>query len=139
MTRLKTILPALAMLAALAVAAPAIAGGDSDLRDQAIAQIDEAGSSAGLARVCGVDPTPITAAVKQLLKRVSLDGPSRTDALARYRANEAHMTKDALGTPGAPPCAELSTLLRDAVRDLNAIAVPEVTARSEIPASPAGK
>ena len=139
MTYLKKTLPALALLAALAAAVPAIAGDDRDLRDQAIAQIDEAGSSAGLARACGVDPTPITAAVKQLLKRVSLDGPSRADALARYRANEAHMTRDALATPGAPPCAELSTLLRDAVRDLNAIAAPEVTARSEIPASPAGK
>ena len=139
MTYLKKTLPALAVLTALAAAAPAIAGDDSDLRDQAIAQIDEAGSSAGLAQACGVDPTPITAAVKQLLKRVALDSPSKTNALARYRANEAHMTRDALATSGTPPCAELSTLLRDSVRDLNAIAVPEVTARSETPASPAGK
>ena len=139
MTSLKKTLPALAMLAALVAAVPAIAGDDSDLRDQAIAQIDEAGGSAGLARACGVDPTPITAAVKQLLTRVSLDSPSETNALARYRANEAHMTRDALAAPGAPPCAELSTLLRDAVRDLNAIATLEVTARSEIPAAPAGK
>ena len=139
MTSLKKILPALAMLAALGAAVPAIAGDDSELRDQALAQIDEAGSSAGLARACGVDPTPITAAVKQLLKRVSLDSPSETNALARYRANEAHMTREALTTPSAPPCIELSSVLRDAVRDLNAIATPEVTARSEIPVSPAGK
>jgi hypothetical protein len=139
MTYLKKTLPALALLAALAAAVPAIAGDDSDLRDQAIAQIDAAGGSAGLARACGVDPTPITAAVKHLLKRIPLDSPSETNALARYRANEAHMTQDALATPGAPPCAELSTVLRDAVRELNAIAAPEVTARSEIPASPSGK
>jgi hypothetical protein len=139
MTCLKKTLPALAVLAALAGAAPAIAGDDSDLRDQALAQIDEAGSSAGLARACGVDPTPITAAVKQLLKRVPLDSPSETNALARYRANEAHMTRDALAASGAPPCGDLRSVVRDAVRDLNVIAAPEMTARSETPAAPAGK
>ena len=63
MTYLNKTLPALALLAALAAAVPAIAGDDRDLRDQAIALIDEAGSSAGLARAWGVDPTPISASV----------------------------------------------------------------------------
>ena len=103
MTYLKKTLPALALLAALAAAVPAIAGDDSDLRDQAIAQIDAAGGSAGLARACGVDPTPITAAVKQLLKRIPLDSPSETNALARYRANEAHMTRMLSPPPALRP------------------------------------
>jgi 2-oxoisovalerate dehydrogenase E1 component len=44
----------------------------SDLRQAAIAEVEAAGSSAGLMRACGVDPTPITAAVNDLLKRVPL-------------------------------------------------------------------
>jgi len=139
MTDLKTILPALALLAALGVAAPAVADPSEDLRNAAIAQIDEAGDSAGLARACGIDPTPITAAVKELLHRVPLDSPSEVNALARYRATESHSTRDALAAPGASPCGDLHSIVQDAVRGLNAISGPEATAESETAARPAGK
>ena len=139
MTDLKTILPALALLAALGVAAPAVADPSEDLRNAAIAQIDEAGDSAGLARACGIDPTPITAAVKELLHRVPLDSPSEVNALARYRATESHSTRDALAGPGAPPCGDLHSVVQDAVRGLNAISGPETTAESETAVRPAGK
>lgn len=136
---LKNILPALAFLAALGAAVPALAGPDEDLRDTALAQIGEAGGLAGLARACGIDPTPITAAVKELLKRVPLDSPSEVNALARYRANESHTTRDALAAPGAPPCGDLHSVVQNAVRDLNAIGGPETTADSAAAVRPSGK
>ena len=51
------------------------ADGAGDLRQAAITQVETAGSSAGLVRACGVDPIAISAAVKDLLKRVPLGRP----------------------------------------------------------------
>ena len=70
-----------------------------------------------------MDPTPITAAVKDLLKRVPLGRPAEAALLARYVANETRMTQNTLAIPGAPPCSR--SLMQDAVRDLNAVGQPE--------------
>jgi hypothetical protein len=123
------ILPLFALAAILAGAGPAGAdsGADSasDLRQAAVAEVEAAGSSAGLMRACGVDPTPITAAVNELLKRVPLSRPASAALLVRYKANETRMTENTLAIPGAPPCGELRPLVQDTVRHLNAVGAPD--------------
>ena len=121
------ILPAIVLAAILTATGTVSARADSagDLRQAAIAEVEAAGSSAGLMRACGVDPTPITAAVNDLLKRVPLDQPAQAALLARYVANETRMTQNTLAIPGAPPCGDLRILVQDAVRDLNAVGQPE--------------
>ena len=75
-------------------------------------------------RACGVDPTPITAAVNELLKRVALSPATQAALLVSYQANETRMTQNTLAIPGAPPCGDLRILVQDTVRDLNAIGQP---------------
>jgi hypothetical protein len=121
------ILPAIVLAAILTATGTVSARADSadDLRQAAIAEIEAAGSSAGLVRACGVDPTPITAAVKDLLKRVPLSPPTQAALLVSYEANETRMTQNTLAIPGAPPCGDLRILVQDTVRDLNAVGQPE--------------
>jgi hypothetical protein len=121
------ILPAIVLAAILTATGTvsARADGADDLRQAAIAEIEAAGSSAGLVRACGVDPTPITAAVKDLLKRVPLSPPTQAALLVSYEANETRMTQNTLAIPGAPPCGDLRILVQDTVRDLNAVGQPE--------------
>lgn len=119
------ILPAMALLSILMGAGPALADSAGDLRQAAIAEVEAAGSSAGLMRACGVDPTPITSAVNDLLKRVPLERPAEAALLVRYKANETRMTQNTLAISGAPPCGDLRILVQDTVRDLNAIGQPE--------------
>jgi hypothetical protein len=123
---------AFALAAILAGAGAGVARADSasDLRQAAIAEVQSAGSSAGLVRACGVDPTPITAAVNDLLKRVPLSPPAQAALLVRYEANETRMTQNTLAIPGAPPCGDLRILVQDTVRDLNAVGQPEAAAPS---------
>jgi hypothetical protein len=129
MNGFRRILPLVALAAILAGAG--LARADSgDLREAAIAEVESAGSSAGLMRACGVDPTPITAAVNDLLKRVPLSRPAEAAVLVRYRANETLMTQNTLAIPGAPPCGDLRTLVQDTVRGLNAVGQPEAEATS---------
>src|SRR5690242_7501783 len=71
--RTKTTLLAVVLLATGA-ATSALAGPSDELRRTAIAQVAVAGSVAGLARACGVEPTPITAAIRQMFNRLQLDG-----------------------------------------------------------------
>jgi hypothetical protein len=121
------ILPAIVLAAILTATGTVSARADSadDLRQAAITEIEAAGSSAGLVRACGVDPTPITAAVKDLLKRVPLSPPTQAALLVSYEANETRMTQNTLAIPGAPPCGDLRILVQDTVRDLNAVGQPE--------------
>ena len=118
------ILPAFALLAVLAGAGQARADSAGDLRQAAIVEVEAAGSASGLVRVCGVDPTPISAAVDDLLKRVPLGSPAQAALLVRYKANEARMTQSTIAIPGAPPCGDLRTLAQDTVRHLNAVGQP---------------
>jgi hypothetical protein len=126
------ILPAFALLAALAGTGPAWADSAGDLRQAAIAEVEAAGSASGLVRACGVDPTPITAAVNDLLKRVALSSPARAALLVRYQADETRMTQNTLAIPGAPPCGDLRILVEDTVRDLNAVGQPEAAAPTTV-------
>ena len=121
------ILPAIMLAAILTATGTASARADSagDLREAATAEIEAAGSASGLVRACGVDPTPITAAVHDLLKRVPLSPPSQAALLVSYEANEARMTQNTLAVPGAPPCGDVRILVQDTVRDLNAVGQPE--------------
>ena len=124
------ILPAIVLAAILTATGTVSARADSagDLRQAAIAEVEAAGGSAGLMRACGVDPTPITAAVNDLLKRVPLTPPSQAALLVSYHANETRMTQNTLAIPGAPPCGDLRILVQDTVRDLNAVGQPESAA-----------
>ena len=124
------ILPAIVLAAILTATGTVSARADSasDLRQAAIAEVEAAGGSAGLMRACGVDPTPITAAVNDLLKRVPLTPPSQAALLVSYHANETRMTQNTLAIPGAPPCGDLRILVQDTVRDLNAVGQPETAA-----------
>jgi hypothetical protein len=129
------ILPAFALLAVLTGAGLARADSAGDLRQAAIVEVEAAGSASGLVGACGVDPTPISAAVKDLLKRVPLGRPAQTALLVRYHANETRMTQNTLAIPGAPPCGDLRILVQDTVRDLNAVGQPEAAAPSTIVSS----
>jgi hypothetical protein len=93
-----------------------------DLDPAAIVAVGEAGSAAGLARACSVDPQPIAAAVAQLFRRLELDPAAKAKALARYRANEAQMTANVRDQLKAPFCAD-RYLLRRTVHDLNTMDV----------------
>jgi hypothetical protein len=128
------ILPAFALLAVLTGAGLARADSAGDLRQAAIAEVGAAGSASGLVRACGVDPTPITAAVNDLLKRVPLGRPTEAALLVRYKANETRMTQNTLAIPGAPPCGDRS-LLQETVRGLNSVGRPEAAAPSTIVSS----
>ena len=119
------ILPAFALLAVLTGAGQARADSAGDLRQAAIAEVVAAGSASGLVRACGVDPTPISAAVNDLLTRVPLGRPAQAALLVRYQANETRMTQNTLAIPGAPPCGDLRILVQDTVRELNAVGQPE--------------
>jgi hypothetical protein len=127
MNGFRRILPLFALAAILAGAGAGLARADSasDLRQAAIAEVESAGSSAGLMRACGVEPTPITAAVNDLLKRVPLSRPAEAALLVRYKANETRMTENTLAISGAPPCGDLRILVQDTVRRLNAVGAPE--------------
>ena len=66
---MKMILPAVALLTAASLLCDigaARAGQYDSLRQTAVAAVSGAGSAAGLARACGVDPQPIAAAAEQL-------------------------------------------------------------------------
>jgi hypothetical protein len=119
------ILPAFALLAGLTGTGQARADSAGDLRQAAIAEVEAAGSASGLVRACGVDPTPISAAVNDLLKRVPLGRPAQAALLVRYQTNETRMAQNTLAIPGAPPCGDLRILVQDTVRDLNAVGQPE--------------
>ncbi len=121
------ILPAFALAAILAGAGAGVARADSasDLRQAAVAEAEAAGSSAGLVQACGVDPTPISAAVNDLLKRVPLSPSAEAAVLVSYQANETRMTRNTLAIPGAPPCGDIRILVQDTVRGLNAIGQPD--------------
>jgi hypothetical protein len=123
------ILPAIVLAAILTATGTVSARADSasDLRQAAIAEVEAAGGSAGLMRACGVEPTPISSAVNDLLKRVPLTPPSQAALLVSYHANETGMTQNTLAIPGAPPCGDLRILVQDTVRDLNAVGQPEST------------
>jgi hypothetical protein len=111
----------LTFLAVLAGALPASAA-DPDARHQdATEQIALAGSAAGLARACGVDPRPITAAVNDVFGRLGYTGAERAEALSRYRANEARMTASLPAAPDSSACSDPRGLLRDPIRGLGAI------------------
>jgi hypothetical protein len=127
MNGIARILPAFALLALLAGAAPAWADSAGDLRQAAITEVEAAGSSAGLVQACGVEPTAISAAVNDLLERVPLERPAEAALLIRYQANESRMTRNTLAVPGAPPCGDIRILVQDTVRDLNAVGQPEPT------------
>jgi len=122
-----SMLPALVLAAILTATGTAGARADSasDLRDAAIAEVEAAGGAAGLVQACGVEPTAITAAVHDLLKRIPLTPPRQTALLVSYQANETRMTRNTLAVPGAPPCGDVRTLVQDTVRDLNAIGQPQ--------------
>ena len=125
-----SMLPAIVLAAILTATgtASARADGAGDLRDAAIAEIEAAGGAAGLVQACGVDPTPISAAVHDLLKRVPLTPPRQAALLVSYQASESRMTRNTLAVPGAPPCGDVRILVQDTVRDLNAIGQPETEA-----------
>jgi transposase-like protein len=113
------ILPAVIVL--LGSATAALAGPSDELRRTAIEQVAQAGSVAGLARACGVEPTPITAAIHQLFNRVQLDRVEQVTALARYRAGESRMTREAQRLPDAPPCADLYSTMQETVIRLDSL------------------
>jgi hypothetical protein len=119
------LLTAVALTAILGGAGLARADSAGDLRQAAISEVEAAGSSAGLVRACGVDPTPISAAVDDLLQRVPLGKPAQAALLVSYRANETRMTQNTLAIPGAPPCGDVRILVQDTVRDLNAVGQAE--------------
>jgi hypothetical protein len=132
MSNRRMILPALVLLSALLVAGPVFAA-DNDLQRSAMVEIGSAGSTAGLVRACGFDPTPIKAAARQLAKRVRLNPQDSAKALARYRTNEARMTETTLSFPGARLCDEPYALMQDTVHDLNAVGAAAQTAQTSQP------
>jgi len=105
----------LILLASTAVG-PARADPVRDRRDETLAAIRPAGEAAGMARACGVDPTPITSALQDLLQRSQLAQPAVAGALRDYHESESRMTKAALAVPGPLPCGDIHSLLRDTVR-----------------------
>jgi hypothetical protein len=129
------ILPAFALLAVLAGAGQARADSAGDLRQAAIVEVEAAGSASGLVRACGVDPTPITAAVNDLLKRVPLGRPTEAALLVRYKANETRMTQNTLAIPGAPHCGDLRSLVQGTVRGLNSVGQPDSAAATTLASS----
>jgi hypothetical protein len=98
------------------------------LRQAAVAAVNGAGSAAGLARACGVDPRPIAAAAQQLFHRLQLDQAAQATALAGYRANEARMTASMLAKPDASLCTNKS-LLRETVQGLDSVGMRQSAAR----------
>ena len=100
-------------------------GGVSKASGKTEELVEAAGSSAGLVQACGVDPTPISAAVNDLLKRVPLSPSAEAAVLVSYQANETRMTRNTLAIPGAPPCGDIRILVQDTVRHLNAIGQPD--------------
>jgi hypothetical protein len=128
--RTKTTLLAVVLLATGA-ATSALAGPSDELRRTAIAQVAVAGSVAGLARACGVEPTPITAAIRQMFNRLQLDGTTEAAALARYHASESRMTRETQGIPGAPPCTDLYATMQQTVIDLGSVGTQKSAARPE--------
>lgn len=130
---MKTILPAVALLTATSLLSDigaARAGQYDGLREAAVVAVSDAGSAAGLARACGVDPRPITAAAEQLFRRAHLDQAAQATALAGYRANEARMTVSVLAKPEASLCTN-ARLLRETVRALDSIGMRQSVARPE--------
>src|SRR3981189_313119 len=92
---MKMILPAVALLMVatqLSDIGTARAGQSGGLRQTVVAAVSNAGSAAGLARACGVDPRPIAAAAEQLFHRLRLDQAAQATALAGYPAHEARLT-----------------------------------------------
>jgi hypothetical protein len=134
----KNALPAVVFLV-LGAAATALADSPDALRRVAIERVAEAGSVAGLARACGVEPTPITAAVRQLFKRVQLDAVAQATALARYRSGEARMTRETERVPGAPPCTDLYTAMQETVIGLDSLGTQKSAATSEADGALAGE
>src|SRR5258708_30690559 len=106
------------------------AGQSDGLRQTAVAAVSSAGSAAGLARACGVDPRPIAAAAEQLFHRLRLDQAAQATALAGYRANEARMTASVLARPDASLCTN-EKLVRETVQALDSVGPRQSAARSE--------
>ena len=128
---MKMILPAAAVLTVATLISgvgAARAGQYNDLRQTVVVAVSNAGSAAGLARACGIDPRPIAAAAEQLFRRLQLDQAAQATALAGYRANEASMTASALANPEAPLCTNKS-LLRETVQALDSVGVRQSAAR----------
>ena len=136
--RTKAALLAVVLLAAGA-ATTAFAGPPDELRRTAIARVAVAGSVAGLARACGVEPTPITAAIREMFDRLQLDGMAEATALARYNASESRMTRETQGIPGAPPCTDLYATMQETVIDLDSVWAQKSAARPEAGESPAAE
>ena len=136
--RTKTALLAAILLAAGATAT-AFAGTREELRRTAIANVAVAGSVAGLARACGVEPTPITAAIRQMFNRLQLDDAAKATALARYHASESRMTRETQGIPGAPPCTDLYATMQQTVIDLGSVGAQKSAARPEASESSAAE
>jgi hypothetical protein len=130
---MKMILPAVALLTVatlLSGIGAARAGQYDGLRQTAVAAVSGAGSAAGLARACGIDPRPIAAAAEQLFRRLQLDRAAQATARAGYRANEARMTASVLANPEASLCKN-ERLVRDTVRALDSVGIRQSAARPE--------
>jgi len=98
-------------LAALNPAGPGVES--SSLADIASA----AGSSAGLAAFCNIDPAPIRSALRSFLRSEISDHARRHILWQNYRAAEAD-SEVALTRVGGVSCADAGAQVRDAVHDI---------------------